>query len=270
MHRTANPATPVRLRARPPAAVPALQGIGLLRHIFLAFIACLGLAAPAAALERSSTIIRLEDRVAYEVARDAAELQALVNRSLPESARGDAWDKLVLGIQYMTLASWHRPSFRGFEPPPMVEAPDMSESESAEAASPMRPQAGAQIEEPQHARQAPIDYAQQAINWLKAAASEGLAAAPGVGRSGGLLYRRAGSLATNALGEIYGFGIEPGLQSKGIAPDYLKAYVWFSLAAAENEAGAEANLQDVSVHLSRAERSEAEKQIAALKPQLGN
>ncbi len=274
MHRTANPATPVRTPGEASNGRPDATEVGVRKQIFLAAIA-LSCAAPAAAFEHSVAISLLERDLVYGGVSDPYALMAKINESAAARAKGDPWDKFILGLQYKALASWHDQGVDGSAaaaPSPERGAPVGGLLDGSPAKPPGHkyrlPQTGSEVF--QVAPQAAVDYAQQAVVWLKAAAADGLAAAPDVGRAGELTYRRAGALAANALGEIYAFGLEGRLRSKGIAPDFIEAYVWFSVAAAENEAGAAQNLAEVSVLLPGVALQEAKSRLRALKPQLAN
>ena len=212
---------------------------------FIALAIALGCAMPAAALERSAAVSDLAQQLVFDRVGDAPALQALIEDTLPASAKGNAWDKLALGIRYIALANWA----------------DVAPNPSGGAMSPGESMLPApEISDKQATAQQPIDYTQEGVNWLKVAVSEGLGAASNA-KCNQMLCRRAGSLAAETLGEIYVLGVDAAVQSEGIKPDLVEAYVWFSLAAEEHEATASANLKEVKARLSEAELGEANKRL---------
>ena len=209
-------------------------------------------------------INHLEQQLIYDHVRDSFALRAEINASLEQRAKGDVWDKLILGLQYRALASWDDQLSNSAAPPP----PGADEARPQLRPPPRyyRRPSNLQSQSGQRAQQPPIDYARLAVTWLEAAARDGLAAPRGAGRSADLPFRRAGAIAADTLGEIYAFGVVGRVQSRGIAPDYVTAYVWFSLAAGQKEANAAANLKDVTEMLSAAQLAEARKRLQALNP----
>ena len=280
MHRTANPATPVRLRARPPAAARRLGGTACSVGSPLPS----SLSASAAPHGRTPWSARpligsLENDLVYSQVSSSAALRAWIVSDLPRFAEGDAWDKLTLGFLYKALASWEElpgaPAVPEGAPDGIAQAPAAGSGAAGSDRSPgthhyyYRP-SQSQSQAFQGTPQAALDYARQAITWLKAAATDGLSGPSDAGRSSGPTYRRAGAIAALALGEIYAFGVIGRVQSKGIVPDYVEAFVWFSVAAREKEERAAENLAEVTALLSADQRAEAETRLRALTPLIGN
>ena len=236
-------------------------------HLSLAVVvAALCATAPAKALERSDALATIA-RASYGRVQDAYGLHELVNQWRPTFSRGDALQKLTLGIWYEALASWNdRPlPDAAVQSPPRIEEPDSSGQADEAFPDIAIPPPMEQQSAPQEA----IDYAQQAITWLEAAATDGLAAAPDAQRPDGLRDRLIGSVAAEALGEIYAFGVAAGVESKGVEPDVVQAYVWFALAAPENVDTAAQNLAEVTALLSSDDRAEADRRLHALRSRLG-